>query len=322
MIETAALKLMKSSPAYRHLLGRDSHAYLIVCEDALSSRALCAAFIAQAIGESNESRIFENGYADIVRLPLDDGDKVKAEDVKVMTDTVYLTPIELGCKYYIVENAETMTEAAQNKLLKILEEPPTSVKIFLLCANAFKLLPTVLSRVRRVDIGALSPEQITEAIGKNDDGFDAQAYLAAALSNGFIGTALKNLADEGLSTAYETVYAALLNLKGSKYVLGSSKMLNNLVSVPIDRLIGLIELILGECLLYNEGAARYLKLKTKLKETERLSQEYDSRTVLGLSDAYLRARQRVTQSANRQDVIDELLFTIAEVKAICRKSLA
>lgn len=45
-----------------------------------------------------------------------------------------------------------MTPAAQNKLLKTLEEPPANVHILMGATSEYGLLPTVLSRVRRLEI--------------------------------------------------------------------------------------------------------------------------------------------------------------------------
>ena len=51
-------------------------------------------------------------------------------------------------KTIILENAETMLDAARNALLKILEEPPEGVHFILTTPRRGALLPTILSRVR------------------------------------------------------------------------------------------------------------------------------------------------------------------------------
>jgi len=47
----------------------------------------------------------------------------------------------------LIENADRLTEVVQNTLLKLLEEPPTSVVIILQTEQPQKLLPTVMSRL-------------------------------------------------------------------------------------------------------------------------------------------------------------------------------
>ena len=64
-------------------------------------------------------------------------------DLKV---DAYIKPNEAEKKVYILYNAEKMLIPAQNALLKLLEEPPQSVTLLLLCEEKKGLLETVLSR--------------------------------------------------------------------------------------------------------------------------------------------------------------------------------
>jgi DNA polymerase-3 subunit delta' len=60
-----------------------------------------------------------------------------------------------GRKIVIFEEAQALTEDAQNALLKTLEEPPRGSLIVLVCHNASRLLPTVRSRCQRVPFAPL-----------------------------------------------------------------------------------------------------------------------------------------------------------------------
>lgn len=51
-------------------------------------------------------------------------------------------------KILIIENADHMQESARNSILKILEEPPSTVTILLTCAHPEVLIPTIVSRLR------------------------------------------------------------------------------------------------------------------------------------------------------------------------------
>jgi len=70
--------------------------------------------------------------------------------VKLMREMVSQAPIlpnDGEGKVYLLTHAENLSAAAQNTLLKLLEEPPAHLMIILCCDNRFKLLPTILSRV-------------------------------------------------------------------------------------------------------------------------------------------------------------------------------
>jgi hypothetical protein len=64
-------------------------------------------------------------------------------------------PIRLG----VIQEAQSLTPEAQNALLKLLEEPPVSVKIILFMRQEGSVLPTVLSRCRRYYAAPSASEQ-------------------------------------------------------------------------------------------------------------------------------------------------------------------
>lgn len=60
----------------------------------------------------------------------------------------YIKPNEAPLRVFLLEGAETMSEQAQNALLKVFEEPPDRVLFLLTVTSAVKLLPTVRSRAQ------------------------------------------------------------------------------------------------------------------------------------------------------------------------------
>jgi DNA polymerase-3 subunit delta' len=63
----------------------------------------------------------------------------------------------------IIDGADEMNEAAQNALLKTLEEPPPGTLLLLLAAHADALLDTVRSRCQELRLQPLSEAQMREA---------------------------------------------------------------------------------------------------------------------------------------------------------------
>ena len=68
-------------------------------------------------------------------------------------------------KCVIFENAEDYTEGAKNSMLKMLEEPPAHSHLMLISANASRIMPTILSRVRRIQFPDLSEKAVSSLIG-------------------------------------------------------------------------------------------------------------------------------------------------------------
>lgn len=70
-------------------------------------------------------------------------------------------------KFCIIEDAERMTKAAQNSMLKILEEPKDNVTFFIICNDKEKMLPTIISRCQKVSFGIVSEREMAEFVPKN-----------------------------------------------------------------------------------------------------------------------------------------------------------
>ena len=86
----------------------------------------------------------------VVERITDDKGKQKKEilvdQVRAMGADAYILPNEAAEKVYIIKDADTMNEQAQNAALKILEEPPKGVHFILCVSNPERLLVTVRSR--------------------------------------------------------------------------------------------------------------------------------------------------------------------------------
>jgi hypothetical protein len=63
-------------------------------------------------------------------------------------------------RVFIIDEADCMNTAAQNAILKYLEEPPARVVLILVCSSPQLLLPTIRSRCQRVSFSSLSRGQL------------------------------------------------------------------------------------------------------------------------------------------------------------------
>jgi DNA polymerase-3 subunit delta' len=97
---------------------------------------------------------------------------------------------------FILDEADRLTEAAANALLKVLEEPPPEVVFVLVARSAEALVDTVPSRSRTLAFVSLSLAELTAALA-GDLGLDPdQTAWAAAASHGRLARARALLTDE------------------------------------------------------------------------------------------------------------------------------
>jgi DNA polymerase-3 subunit delta' len=103
---------------------------------------------------------------------------------------VNFRPSDGPARFFIVDNADQMNEAAANALLKTLEEPPATSYLFLITSRPDSLLPTIRSRCQTIRFAPLSPQEIEGYLVGERAMQHHEAALAARLARGSIGRAV------------------------------------------------------------------------------------------------------------------------------------
>lgn len=98
----------------------------------------------------NCQRIADNDFPDVNRLATE-ATSISVDDIRELVRDMSRTAYEGSQKLFIIEEADKMTIAAQNSLLKFLEEPTVGTTILLLTNAPNKLLATIQSRCQQVD---------------------------------------------------------------------------------------------------------------------------------------------------------------------------
>lgn len=98
---------------------------------------------------NNCRRIFDNSFTDVKVLSKpNDKATIGVSEIRYFREDMFLSASESEAKIYIIDNAEKMTPNAQNALLKVLEEPPSAVYVFLLTTSDDAILTTIKSRTQ------------------------------------------------------------------------------------------------------------------------------------------------------------------------------
>lgn len=88
-----------------------------------------------------------NSNPDISLICAEDGKKnISIAQIRNMRSEAFIKPHAALRRVFIIKEAQLMNEAAQNALLKVLEEPPKSVVFILVASSRTLLLQTVISR--------------------------------------------------------------------------------------------------------------------------------------------------------------------------------
>lgn len=153
-----------------------SHAYCIEGDHG-SGKTLIACQICMALacrekkrpcGQCEACRKVADALSpDIISVtPPADNKSISVDQIRKIREEAYLSATELPIKAFLIEHAETMTQQAQNALLKILETPPPDVYFFLMTERVGALLPTVRSRTQLFKTSRISDADLSDWLKK------------------------------------------------------------------------------------------------------------------------------------------------------------
>jgi DNA polymerase-3 subunit delta' len=154
-------------------------------------------------------RIAIGSHADLLTVEREWDDKksrlrgeIVVDDVRAVSAFLRLTPAEGGWRVVVVDGAEHMNRNASNALLKMLEEPPPRAVLLLTCAAPGRLLPTIRSRCRRLNLQPLAPAEMAAALGEYlPETTPAERGRLAELAAGSPGRALALAEEKGVQLA-------------------------------------------------------------------------------------------------------------------------
>jgi DNA polymerase-3 subunit gamma/tau len=99
----------------------------------------------------------EGRSVDVVEI--DGASNNSVDNIRNLREQVHYLPQTARRKVYIIDEVHMLTTSAFNALLKTLEEPPEHVNFIFATTEPQKVIPTILSRVSRLDFRRVSPEE-------------------------------------------------------------------------------------------------------------------------------------------------------------------
>ena len=176
--------------------------------------------------EKFRNLILENRYFDLEDWYRSMGVETKQGMIYEKESSEILRKLSLksfgdGYKVMLIWQPEKMNATCANKLLKLLEEPPTQTLFLLVSEHPELLLSTILSRVQEVRVPRLSEETIASGLcGEYSwlSGEDAKAI--AHMANGSYLTALKTMNESEDNQGYFDDFVALMR---NAWLVGQKK---------------------------------------------------------------------------------------------------
>lgn len=129
---------------------------------------------------------------------------VGIEPVRRIAPFMHMTASFNGWRIAIVDDADTMTNEAQNAVLKILEEPPAQALLILICHRPGMMIPTIRSRCRVIHFQPLALDVFSNLLRRLEPGLrDADLQTLYAITGGSAGQGLRLIEEGGLEVIYK-----------------------------------------------------------------------------------------------------------------------
>lgn len=237
------------------------------------------------------------------------------ETVRTVRSDASIIPNEAPCKIYILADCQCMNEAAQNAMLKLIEEPPDYAVFLLTVDSKAKLLPTVLSRCVALRLeGVCTPEAAALAASAAGAGENEAAELLQAYGGniGRTAEALKNGKLKKHMEISEQICYALL--QGSEYALMLSCAPFEKDRETLAGTLNVLLLLLRDAAVLAAGGSDLLFGSREL--AEKLTGAFSRRQILQMRSACRTILENIQKNANNAIAVTQLCCLLKRAAGI------
>ncbi len=305
--------------------GKVSHAYIISGERDSGKKMLARAFAQTLQCEAGGTEPCEEctsckqavsgNHPDIITVSHEKEDLITVDEIRTqVVDSMAIKPYKSKYKIYIVPGAECMNAAAQNALLKTIEEPPEYGIVILLASNINKLLETVRSRCVVLSTKPVRELDMLEYLRKNMGLTEDKAHFCIDFANGNMGRAIKLATHDEYAQIVESVVTVMkrindLDVDDLSYAVEHIESFK----LSIGDYLDLMSMWYRDILMLKvTGKIDKLLFRNEYAILKKQAETLSYSGVEDKIDAIMRAKTRLLANANFDVTMELLLLTLKE----------
>ena len=230
---------------------------------------------------------------------------ILVDDIRTLIAQLSVQAYEGGYKVAVIEQAEMMTDQAQNALLKTLEEPTQRTVLLLLAENTQMMLKTVLSRCVVMRIPPLALPEMEQVLQKNGVP-QQQLGILAHQAMGVPGKAMEHIQHEEGRKAAVSLLLAQFMPQPRNVVADAATLLR------IPNWLAVWQSALRDLLLGAQGNTDFINIDFKA-EIEKACTQCSYRKLLRVYDILIETGRKIEQNVAASTCCEVMLLGIAEV---------
>lgn len=304
-------------------LKNSAHAVLLCSKDDIFLHSFAKLFVlsqsCQSGGEicfecSNCKKVLNQTSVDVeffgYQKPL-----VVEDSAQIVADS-FVVPLEFENKFFIIKDIQNATLPAQNKLLKVIEEPQKFDRFILTTTAVDAVLPTIKSRCQTVVLPKLTADELTQIFGfKLNDAKNFNISLGYADGNLSKLDALYN--DKNFVALFDLTLNMLSNMRNSSMVLEYSSKITGFGS-EFGKFLQILNSFYADMLCIKQNRPQYVLNKQVQTQLEIIAKSYTELAIINIQKHINKANLKYNYNANLNGLVDNLLLKILEIKFLCK----
>lgn len=306
-------------------LNKVSHAYILSGDRGCGKKTIASAFAktlqcyeggTSACNTCTSCKQSESGnQPDIKWITHEKPASIGVDDVREqLVGDIQIKPYSSRYKIYIIDEAEKLTQQAQNAILKTIEEPPAYGIIMLLTANADLFLPTILSRCIRLDVKPVKSSEVEQYLVSNCDVSAYKARFAAGFAQGNIGRAVQIATSHDFEDLKDTMLHIMKYIDDMTFseLMSAVKSVND-YKLSIEDFLDMMALWFRDVLIFKStNNTNMVIFKDEINDISKQASICPYEGLKNILEALDKAKIRLRANVNFELTVELLLLTICD----------
>lgn len=215
-----------------------------------------------------------------------------------------------GYKVSVIWLPERMNIECANKILKLLEEPPSQTVFILVCEEPDKLLETIRSRVQRIDVKKIADEDVRRALMEKRGLTEDAAQRISRMANGSWLKALEMLSADSENELFLDMFQTLMRLAYQRKVKDLKTWSERMAAMGREkqkRFLDYFLRLVRENFMYNFRQEALCYMTQREEDFARnFARFINEANILPISDLINKAIRDIGQNANAKIVFYDL----------------